>query len=179
MPESPMRGPRDVNLQLGGLLLDMAALAGRSQRAWGYKRAAKAVLRLDRPITPLIESNTLRAVPGIGPTTAATLLAQLPELGRLSRQQIAALVGVAPLNCDSGRRQGTRVVWGGRAAVRAPLYMATQVATRCNPVIRAFYQRLRAAGKPPKVALVAAMRKLLTILNAMMKAQQPWTPLNV
>jgi transposase len=118
----------------------------------------------------------LRSVPGIGPTTAATLLAQLPELGRLSRQQIAALVGVAPLNADSGRRQGTRIVWGGRAAVRAPLYMATQVATRCNPAIRTFYQRLRAAGKPPKVALIAAMRKLLTILNAMMKSQQPWTP---
>ena len=118
----------------------------------------------------------LRSVPGIGPTTAATLLAQLPELGQLSRQQIAALVGVAPLNCDSGRRQGARVVWGGRAAVRAPLYMATQVATRHNPAIRTFYQRLRAAGKPPKVALIAAMRKLLTILNAMMKSQQPWAP---
>lgn len=118
----------------------------------------------------------LRSVPGIGPTTAATLLAQLPELGRLSRQQIAALVGVAPLNCDSGQRQRPRVTWGGRAAVRAPLYMATQVATRRNPVIRVFYQRLRAAGKPPKVALVAAMHKLLTILNAMVKADRPWQP---
>jgi transposase len=121
----------------------------------------------------------LRSVPGIGPTTAATLIADLPELGRLSRQQIAALVGVAPLNRDSGPRHGPRVIWGGRAAVRAPLYMAARVATRCNPVIRAFYQRLRAAGKPPKVALVAAMHKLLTILNAMVKAQRTWQPVDL
>jgi transposase len=122
------------------------------------------------------QDDLLRSVPGIGPTTSATLLAELPELGRLSRQQIAALVGVAPLNRDSGTRRGPRVTWGGRAAVRAPLYMATRVAMRCNPVIRAFYQRLRAAGKPPKVAAVAAMHKLLTILNAMVKAQRPWQP---
>ena len=122
------------------------------------------------------QDNRLPSVPGIGPTTAATLIADLPELGRLSRQQIAALVGVAPLNRDSGGRRGPRVTWGGRAVVRAPLYMATRVATRYNPVIRAFYQRLRAAGKPPKVAAVAAMRKLLTILNAMVKAQRPWQP---
>ena len=118
----------------------------------------------------------MQSVPGIGPTTSATLLAELPELGGLSRQQIAALVGVAPLNRDSGTRRGPRVTWGGRAAVRAPLYMATRVAIRCNPVIRAFYQRLRAAGKAPKVAAVAAMHKLLTILNAMVKAQRPWQP---
>lgn len=122
------------------------------------------------------QDNLLQSVPGIGPTTAATLIADLPELGRLSRQQIAALVGVAPLNRDSGMRRGVRVTWGGRAAVRAPLYMATLVAMRRNPVIRAFYQRLRAAGKPPKVAVVAAMRKLLTILNAMVKAHRPWQP---
>jgi transposase len=121
----------------------------------------------------------LRSVPGIGPTTAATLIADLPELGRLSRQAIAALVGVAPLNRDSGARQGPRVTWGGRAAVRAPLYMATRVATRRNPIIKAFYQRLRATGKPPKVALVAAMRKLLTILNAMVKAQRTWQPVDI
>lgn len=122
------------------------------------------------------QDNLLQSVPGIGPTTAATLLADLPELGRLSRRQIAALVGVAPLNRDSGRHVGPRTTWGGRATVRAPLYMATGVATRKNPVIRAFYTRLRAAGKPHKVALVAAMRKLLTILNAMVKAQRPWQP---
>jgi transposase len=118
----------------------------------------------------------LRTVPGVGPTTALTLIADLPELGRLSRRQLAALVGVAPFNDDSGQRRGVRTIWGGRATVRAPLYMATLVATRCNPVIRAFYQRLRTAGKPAKVALVAAMRKLLSILNAMVKAQQPWQP---
>jgi transposase len=118
----------------------------------------------------------LRSVPGIGPTTAAVLLAELPELGRLSHRQVAALVGVAPLNCDSGTRQGPRRVWGGRAAVRAPLYMATLVATRYNVAVRTFYQRLRAAGKPRKVALVAAMRKLLGILNAIAKSQQPWSP---
>jgi transposase len=118
----------------------------------------------------------LRSVPGIGPTTAAVLVADLPELGQLTRRQLAALVGVAPLNCDSGQRRGTRTIWGGRAAVRGTLYMATLVATRHNPVIRAFYQRLRLAGKPPKLALVAAMRKLLTILNAIIKTQQPWAP---
>lgn len=119
----------------------------------------------------------LRSVPGIGPTTAAVLVADLPELGQLSRHQVAALVGVAPFNRDSGPRRGPRTIAGGRASVRAPLYMATLVATRYNPVIRAFYHRLRAAGKPPKVALVAAMRKLLTILNAIIKTQRPWTPL--
>lgn len=122
------------------------------------------------------QEQLLRSVPGIGPTTACTLIAELPELGHLTRQQIAALVGVAPLNRDSGPRRGPRVTWGGRASVRAPLYMATVVATRCNPLIRVFYLRLRAAGKPAKVALVAAMRKLLTILNAMVKAQRPWQP---
>lgn len=118
----------------------------------------------------------LRSVPGIGPTTAAVLIAELPELGRLSRQAVAALVGVAPLNCDSGTRVGPRTIWGGRATVRGTLYMATLVATRYNPVIRAFYRRLITAGKPRKVALIAAMRKLLTILNAIIKAQRPWSP---
>jgi transposase len=104
------------------------------------------------------------------------LLADLPELGRLSHRAMAALVGVAPFNCDSGRRTGTRAIWGGRATVRGALYMATLVATRHNPVIAAFYRRLRTAGKPAKVALIAAMRKLLTILNAIMRSQHPWTP---
>jgi transposase len=122
------------------------------------------------------QEQLLASVPGIGPTTAATLIADLPELGRLTHRQMAALVGVAPLNRDSGTRQGRRVTWGGRATVRAPLFMATRVATRHNPVIRAFYRRLCAAGKPPKVALIAAMHKLLTILNAMVKANRPWQP---
>ena len=121
----------------------------------------------------------LRTVPGIGPITSSLLIALLPELGALSRREIASLVGVAPLNRDSGQQRGRRVVWGGRASVRAPLYMATLVATRYNPVIRTFYQRLRAGGKPPLVALVAAMRKLLTILNAMLKHQQSWQPVKV
>ncbi len=116
----------------------------------------------------------LQSVPGIGPVASLTLLAQLPELGRLSHAQIAALVGVAPLNRDSGTLRGRRSVWGGRAAVRSVLYMGTLRATRCNPVIRQFYERLLAAGKAKKVALVACMHKLLTILNAMVKHQTPW-----
>jgi transposase len=116
----------------------------------------------------------LRGVPGIGPVLSLTLLADLPELGRLSHGQIAALVGVAPRNRDSGTQRGRRAVWGGRAAVRTVLYMGTLRATRCNPVIRRFYDRLLAAGKAKKVAVVACMHKLLTILNAMLKHQTPW-----
>lgn len=118
----------------------------------------------------------LRSAPGVGPVLAATLVAELPELGALNRKQIAALVGVAPLNRDSGTLRGTRTVWGGRATVRGALYMATLVATRFNPVIQAFYQRLLAIGKKKKLALTACMRKLLTILNAMMKHRTPWQP---
>ena len=118
----------------------------------------------------------LRSVPGVGPVLAATLLAELPELGELNRRQIASRVGVAPLNRDSGQRRGQRTTWGGRSGVRCALYMATLVATRHNPVIRAFYHRLREAGKPKRVALVACMRKLLVILNAMLKRGHPWRP---
>lgn len=118
----------------------------------------------------------LRSVPGVGPQTARLLLVSLPELGRLTRHQIAALVGVAPLNRDSGHRRGRRTTWGGRAPVRAGLYMAALVAVRHNVVLRTFYQRLVAAGKPKKLAIVAAMRKLLTILNAMVHHQQAWAP---
>jgi len=116
----------------------------------------------------------LTSVPGIGSLTARTLLAELPELGTLSRHAVAALAGVAPFARESGQWRGARAIRGGRAVVRTALYMATLAATRCNPVLRAHYQRLRTAGKPAKVALVACMRKLLTILNAMLKAQQPW-----
>jgi len=122
------------------------------------------------------KDDLLQSTPGVGPVLALTLLASLPELGTLTRQQIAALVGVAPLNRDSGRFRGSRRVWGGRAHVRAALYMGALVATRFNPVIRAFYQRLCAAGKAKKVALTACMRKLLTMLNAMLKHRTPWTP---
>jgi transposase len=138
---------------------------------------------LDAEIAALIRASPawrdrddlLRTVPGIGPQTASLLITQLPELGRLTRQQIAALVGVAPFNRDSGRLRGRRVTFGGRAPVRAGLYMAALVATQHNPVLRAFYHRLLAAGKPKKLALVACMRKLLTILNAMVAHHQPWT----
>lgn len=116
----------------------------------------------------------LRSVPGIGPVVSRTLLAALPELGTLDRKQIAALVGVAPMARDSGTLRGRRLVSGGRAPVRAVLYMGTLVAAYRNPVIRAFYQRLLAAGKPKKLALTACMRKLLTILNAMMRTNTAW-----
>lgn len=121
-----------------------------------------------------VQDALLQSVPGVGPQLSLTVLAALPELGRLDRRQIAALVGVAPLARDSGTRRGRRQVWGGRADVRRVLYMAAHVAARFNPVLHAFYTRLRAAGKPPKVALMACMRKLLTILNAMLAHQQPW-----
>jgi len=138
---------------------------------------AKALGRLAK--TDAIDAGVLalfaRSVPGIGRVTASVLIALRPELGRLSRREIASLVGVAPLNRDSGSRSSPRTTWGGRASVRAPLSMATVVATRFNPAIRACYQRLLAAGKHRKVARVAAMRKLLVILNAVIKHQQPWT----
>jgi transposase len=118
----------------------------------------------------------LRSVPGIGPVCARTLLLDLPELGTLNRQRLAALVGVAPLNRDSGTLRGSRTTWGGRAHVRATVYMSTLVAVRYNPVFNAFYERLRAAGKAAKLALTACMRKLLTILNAMVKHHAPWQP---
>jgi transposase len=121
-----------------------------------------------------VQENLLRSVPGIGPTVARTLLAELPELGQLDRRTIAALVGVAPFNRDSGQWRGRRMIGGGRSSVRASLYMAALVATRYNPVLKDFYQRLRAKGKPAKVALVAVMRKLLTMLNAMLKHQCRW-----
>jgi transposase len=117
----------------------------------------------------------LCSVPGVGPVTALTLLAEMPELGLVNRQQIAALAGVAPLNRDSGRRQGKRRTFGGRSGVRNVLYMAALSASRTNPVIRPFYQRLLANGKEKKVALTACMRKLLVILNAMARDQKTWT----
>ncbi len=122
------------------------------------------------------KDNLFQGVKGIGPVASITLMAELPELGTVGRQQIAALVGLAPLNRDSGLLRGKRRIWGGRARVRAVLYMVTLSATRHNPAIKAFYQRLLAAGKEKKVALTACMRKLLTILNAMVKHNCPWNP---
>ncbi len=122
------------------------------------------------------QENLLRSVPGVGPVVSSILLAKLPELGTLNRRQVSALVGVAPLNRDSGTLRGKRKTWGGRGPVRAALYMAALVATQRNPVIKAFYQRLLLAGKPKKVALTACMRKLLTILNVMVRDQRHWNP---
>jgi len=121
-----------------------------------------------------VEDDLLKAVPGVGPVARATLIAKLPELGKLNRREIASLVGLAPFNRDSGSFRGRRMIHGGRADIRAVLYMATVTAVRCNPVIRAFYDRLIDKGKPAKVALTACMRKLLTILNAMLKADTHW-----
>lgn len=142
----------------------------------------RQLAEVDRDLGDLIEQspvwrtrdNLLQSVPGIGPVVSRTLIGELPELGQLTHKQIAALVGVAPLARDSGTLRGKRLVWGGRAPVRAVLYMGALVATRYNPVIRAFYQRLRAAGKPAKVALTACMRKLLVMLNAMVRSNTCW-----
>lgn len=144
----------------------------------------KQLHHLDRDLDQLLQQSPLwreqedllKGVPGIGPVTCATLLADLPELGRLNRRAIAKLVGLAPLARDSGPLRGRRTVWGGRAKVRATLYMATLSAVRHNPVLQAYHRRLRDAGKPNKLALVACMRKLLITLNAMLKNRTPWSP---
>lgn len=142
----------------------------------------KELDRIDKELEEAIEASTafkenealLRSVLGVGPVLARTLLAELPELGTLTHKRLSALVGVAPFNNDSGQRRGKREVWGGRAPVRAALYMGALVATRHNPVLKEFYERLLASGKPKKVALVACMRKLLLILNALMRDRAVW-----
>jgi transposase len=142
----------------------------------------KEIEGLDRDLRHQIESsplwrekdNLLQSIPGVGKVLSATLLGELRELGELNRKQIAALVGVAPFNRDSGMMRGRRTIWGGRAKIRGVLYMAALVATRFNPVIRCFYQRLLARGKAKKVALVACMRRLLTIMNAILKHKRAW-----
>lgn len=142
----------------------------------------KELTRTDGDLDEAIEASTtfkqnealLRSVPGVGPVLARTLLAELPELGTITHKRLCALVGVAPFNRDSGQSRGKREVWGGRAPVRAALYMGALVATRYNPYIKEFYERLLAAGKPKKVALVACMRKLLSILNALLRDRAIW-----
>jgi transposase len=129
----------------------------------------KSPLYLDR-------HERITSVPGVGNQTALSLILNVPELGTLDRKQIAALVGVAPFNRDSGKRRGKKSIWGGRAQVRAVLYMAAVVASRHNQVMRAFYKKLLAAGKPKKLALTACMRKILTILNAMTRTRSSWMP---
>jgi transposase len=144
----------------------------------------KQIKQVEKSILSLVESDDvwknkaelLQSTPGVGKTTAATLLADLPELGTLNRQQIAALVGLAPFNRDSGQFKGKRSIWGGRASVRSTLYMAALTAKRCNPIIRAFAERLSSHGKKPKVVITACMRKLLVILNTMVKNQTHWQP---
>jgi len=160
------RGPvkRDINRHIRWLEKRLADVDGDLQDAIAASPLYQA------------KADLLRSVPGVGPVTTLTLIAALPELGHLSRHQIAALVGVAPLNRDSGTMRGKRMVWGGRAPVRAVLYMAALVGIKHNPVLRRFYERLRAAGKPFKVAVTACMRKLLTILNAMLHQNRPWDP---
>lgn len=150
---------------------------------WLEAELGRANKDLDQAIrqSPIWKENEdlLQSAPAIGPAVSRTLIAELPELGKLNRKQIAALVGIAPISRDSGKFKGHRSIWGGRATVRSCLYMAALVASRHNPTIRAFYNRLRTAGKCPKVALVACMRKLLTILNAMIKHRTPWAELNL
>jgi len=163
-----------------GRLLQSARLRKRIERhiAALQKELTEIERDLDESIrgTPVWRENEdlLKSVPGIGDATARTLLADLPELGTLGRKQIAALVGVAPFNRDSGAWRGRRTIWGGRAAVRSALYMAALVASRWNPVIAAFYRHLRDLGKPAKVALAACMRKLLVMLNAILRDRKPW-----
>ncbi|HTZ39391.1 MAG TPA: IS110 family transposase [Syntrophales bacterium] len=142
----------------------------------------KRLAAINRDLNKLIRKSPLwrekdkilQSFPGVGPVMASTMIADLPELGSLSRREIAALVGVAPLNCDSGTYKGKRKIWGGRAAIRSVLYMCALTAIRHNPLIRDFYQKLRRAGKLPKVALTACMRKILVILNAMMRKMACW-----
>jgi transposase len=169
--------------RLGSASSPMVQADIKAHLAWLDQRLAT----LDDDLDPTLraspvwrERETLyRSVPGIGPGCARTLLLDLPELGTLSRQRIAALAGVAPFNCDSGTLRGHRAIWGGRAPLRATLYMATLVAVRHNAGLHAYYERLLAAGKAKKVALVACMRTLLTIRNAMAQHQTPWQPQEV
>jgi transposase len=155
---------RQIEGHIGWLEEQLAELEGRLQRAV----AADPVLGARDAL--------LRSVRGVGPVLSTTLLVELPELGRLTGRQAAALAGLAPLNRDSGLRRGERSIWGGRARVRTALYMPALSAVRSNPVIGAQYRRLRAAGKPHKVAIVACMRKLLVLLNAIVRDGRPWQP---
>ena len=158
-------------------LLQLSTAELRTMSGVVMRTIKKQLQRIDTHIARLIAQNQdllgkaqkLTSVKGVGQRTAALLLAQMPELGQLNRRQVAALAGVAPFNRDSGSWQGKRMIWGGRPAVRSGLYMAALVAIRHNPILAAFYQRLRTAGKPPKVALTATMRKLLLALNSSLK----------
>ena len=164
--------------------LELAPAVERKEINQHLAWLAKRVQFKDDEINRMLRENPLwqedeqllRTVPGIGPVACSTLLSELPELGTLTHKQIAALVGVAPYNHDSGKLRGHRCISGGRAAVRSALYMAVVCAIVHNPPIREFYQRLKQAGKPSKVALTACMRKLLTMLNAILRSRTPWQP---
>jgi transposase len=196
LPEAQTMALQALLTRRRQLVAMRTAALNRLRNAPGRRRAAREahIAWLDHRLTALDDAldTTLRAspvwreratlsrrVPGIGPVCARTLVVELPELGTLTRQRLAALVGVAPFNRESGTRRGHRTIWGGRAHVRATLSMGTLVAVRHNAVLKAFYERLVAAGKAKKVALTACMRKLLTILNAMVKHQTPWQPREV
>ncbi len=152
----------------------------RRHIAWLDKRIAEIEVtirgRLRESEVWRTKDDLLRSVPGIGDTLSSTMLCKCPEIGRLSHRELSKLVGVAPLADDSGKHQGKRHIWGGRAEVRSVLYMATLSSMRCNAVIKRYAERLKERGKPPKVVIVACMRKLLTIMNAMIKHQTRWTP---
>ncbi len=194
VPDAQTRQLREIMNRRGQILEMLLAEKNRLQRT--ESKIVKASLRshirylerqLDKTETALADEidasptwqaqvNLLTSVPGVGQLTAANLTLLLPEIGTIGRRQIAKLVGVAPLSRDSGLRRGSRSIWGGRAQVRRMLYMPTLVATRYNPVISALYNRLVERGKPKKVAIVACMRKLLVITNAMVRDQTPWCP---
>jgi transposase len=193
LPDEEARALQAILVRRRQLLEMIVAEKNRSQMApeavaerirahirWLEKELERADGELDEAVqeseTWRANEELLRSVPGAGPVLARTLLAELPELGTIAPKRLCALVGVAPFNRDSGTLRGKREVWGGRAPVRAALYMGALVATRHNPVLREFYGRLLAAGKPKKVALVACMRKLLSILNAVMRDRTPWHP---
>jgi transposase len=195
-----VRLPDEQALELQGLLTRRSQLVGmrvQESNRLGLMQGAmrkqikshiawldKAIDAVNTDLTARLRSSPAwrekdelyRSFKGVGPITSGTLMAALPELGELDRRSIAALVGVAPFNCDSGSFRGRRAIWGGRAPVRHMLFMAAKSAIRFNPVIKEFYERLIARGKPHKVAMVACMRKMLTILNAMARTHTPWTP---
>jgi transposase len=193
MPDAQTRKLKALLSRRRQLLVMMVAEGNRSIHAIDLVRRGivqivrclkKQLAALDREIEAFIrkmpawstKAKLLRSVPGVGPVASATLLAELPELGRLDRRKTAALVGVAPFNRDSGMLRGKRVIWGGQSHVRATLYMCTLVAIRRNPIICGYYRRLHAAGKPSKVALVACIRKLAVILNSMIRSETSWSP---
>jgi transposase len=166
-------------LRLGAALSKPMQKSLRTHIAW----LDKQIGQIDSDLTERLresdlwraKDDLLRGIPGVGAVTSMTMLAKCPELGALSRRQIAALAGVAPLANDSGKHRGKRSIWGGRAEVRAVLYRATISAMRCNEMIKAFANRLKQAGKPAKIVIVACMRKLLTIMNAVLKNNTSWT----